>query len=61
MVTGFLRRLYEQTLAWSRHRRAGWALGCDIFYRKLVFPNTARCDVDSHGFGGAVEKRGAMR
>ena len=38
MVTGFLRRLYEQTLAWSRHRRAGWALAVISFIESSFFP-----------------------
>ncbi len=38
MVTGFLRSLYEQTLAWSRHRRAGWALAVVSFIESSFFP-----------------------
>jgi membrane protein YqaA with SNARE-associated domain len=38
MVTGFLRNLYEQVLAWSRHRRAGWALGVVSFIESSFFP-----------------------
>ena len=38
MKAGFLRALYEQTLAWSRHRCAGWALAFVSFIESSFFP-----------------------
>ena len=38
MVTGFLRALYDKTLALSRHRRAGWALAFVSFIESSFFP-----------------------
>jgi membrane protein YqaA with SNARE-associated domain len=38
MITGFLRALYDKTLALSRHRRAGWALAFVSFIESSFFP-----------------------